>query len=1138
MNLTRGLITFCYTFLLGLVLAMLLPANLAHLRSLQTALLLCLVTGGAGLMWILRGKASRSKTVSAFSILILMALFMGYVRHLSAYTRPDMKLGDIYLEGAQVRYHRLSSPQEASRLRLRKLQADGEVVVQIEGRVQGRVAVLDEQGRPAMDAEGRWRFKRFEQAVISEPITIPAEAPAGAEFVVDHPFSKIEHVRVLSGEGHAHLRVSRISNHISSFNRANRFQVPCTILGRITHDPQVYDFKTVLTLSPKYIQYRPGGLFYPVEGGDIRVVLKPEHTGYDQLADSDAYGMDVVVHGSLFGPQGPSNPGGFDQKKFLANHNIYGMIVGYEPPGSRPPVEVVGPAGGPPRTGSPLVEFSLDVRDRMLLVIKQTLPQPQSAFLGAVTLGLRYGLYGTPCIFNRYFRAGKGLPFLPHTCEKRIANEFRASGINHVLAVSGLHVTILTILFMSIFSLLRIPKKIYVPVILCILVIFAVITGARPSTLRAVIMNGLFLLTWGYLGTGLRASVLLGVPVAAFLILLHNPLMIVDPSFTLSFGAILSLALLTGPCYELLSKLRGNRFAVALLLLAVVISTLVTRWELLVSPAFLLLLLLLFTGLFYGAHKLEQRGVRLLGKYGFSDLPAGPGAFIAAQFGIQLGMMIPLSAFYFQRWAVGGAFANLFAIPLIGVVVQVGVLAGLLGMIPGFGLWPALVLNAANYIFSGAFLWIGHFTAAWFPYPFVPRPTVVELLIYYVFIAWFVAYAAVWKGLQKLAARMGWSHPKGTLGLALVGAFVLLLPVWIPKLMPNPDAGQLKVTVLEAGFGGAVLIEAPTGEHILIDGGRVEHERGLFNTAERVVMPYLSHRGIRKLDAVIMTSPRADRSAGLSYVLKHVRCRRFIAPESMAFALGHESVTAADFTDRLSMDASDAQLTCSELVHNEEVQERWTLRKALRARAPGFWNHLAGTTCTVETAGTGDRMFARSVNGRDFYIDVLSEQDGNMVLRVVYGATAMLLTSDAPLDQLAMLTSNPKANLLADVVFAPRRGVVEDPTRQRSVNDLQFFLERSLGALLERSGASYLLFQYGNPGPVYQAQTRDAERLFGLVYDWAARHPDVQRIRTDRDLAIFMASDGQSMTLSTQADRLLAVGDSGSEASSSMEVGL
>ena len=87
----------------------------------------------------------------------------------------------------------------------------------------------------------------------------------------------------------------------------------------------------------------------------------------------------------------------------------------------------------------------------------------------------------------------------------------------------------------------------YVPLIILALVVFAIITGARPSSLRAVIMNSLFLLTWAYLDQSLRSSALLGVPVAAFLILLQNPLVIVDPSFTLSFGAILSLALLTGP---------------------------------------------------------------------------------------------------------------------------------------------------------------------------------------------------------------------------------------------------------------------------------------------------------------------------------------------------------------------------------------------------------------------------------------------------------------------------------------------------------------------------------------------------------------------------------------------------------------
>ncbi len=106
-------------------------------------------------------------------------------------------------------------------------------------------------------------------------------------------------------------------------------------------------------------------------------------------------------------------------------------------------------------------------------------------------------------------------------------------------------------------TLARLPRPLYTLFILAALVVFAIVTGARPSTLRAVIMNGLMLVMWTYFGTTIRSSALLGVLVTAALILLHNPLVATDPSFTLSFGAILSLGLLTQPAFDWLLQLRG-----------------------------------------------------------------------------------------------------------------------------------------------------------------------------------------------------------------------------------------------------------------------------------------------------------------------------------------------------------------------------------------------------------------------------------------------------------------------------------------------------------------------------------------------------------------------------------------------------
>ena len=402
-----------------------------------------------------------------------------------------------------------------------------------------------------------------------------------------------------------------------------------------------------------------------------------------------------------------------------------------------------------------------------------------------MTLGLRYGMQSTPCLFGASHgispsegEEGEAAPVPAGGCEEFIADEFREAGVNHVLAVSGLHVTIITAMFVGIFALLRLPRQVYAPLIILALVVFAIITGARPSVLRAVIMHGLFLLTWAYMQGSFRSSVLLGVAVAALLILLQNPLVLVDPSFTLSFGAILALGLLTAPAYDLLGRLRGNVFLVVAFLSLLLTWIGIVNWPLAVSVQFVIPFGLAAVALVAGAAWLERRGVRLIGTFGFTDLPSGPAKFLAAQIAIQVGMMLPLSTFYFCRWPFAGAYANLIAIPLIGVVVQLAAMAGLLGLIPGIGLYIAVVLSAANLLFSTAFLWLAHISALIYPYPFSRRPSTRFLIAYFLLCALWVWNRPLRDKLKQWFERWGWTGRSAT-KIGMTGMVILAtVPLW------------------------------------------------------------------------------------------------------------------------------------------------------------------------------------------------------------------------------------------------------------------------------------------------------------------------------------------------------------------------
>lgn len=1132
------IIFFCYAYLVGIALAMSAPVDPAGLPLLRLitglALTACALVIAAGLHAQRTDQDDRAAAWSrrAWWCILVASLTLGYTRYISANSVPDTRLGEVVL-GAESRYVPQGTLPDTCRLRFQKSgPLAGDVRLRLRGELDARVPVRDDQGRATVDGSGRWRFSLAPLSITSDVITVRAADANGTDYVVPQPFTRLTGVDIVSGPTQGVVTVFRISNHISSFVRPGRAQSPVTILGQISADPLVYDFKTVLPVTPEYVQYPAGGPYFRVEGGDIQVTVQPTVSNYSSYARTEAYGQDVEFSGELTVARAQPNPGGFNARRFMQNYNVFGLVSLYQPRSGPPPIQLIPRPDGRVTHGNRLVEFSLALRDDVLRVIKQTVIFPHSAFIGGVTLGLRYGLQGVECMFSDRYRhvwQKEGHVHGPG-CEETIADEFKEAGVNHVLAVSGLHVTIITAMLVGIFSMMRIPRQAYVPLIMLALVIFAIITGARPSTLRAVIMNSLFLMTWAYMDQSLRSSVLLGVPVAAFLILLHNPLVLVDPSFTLSFGAILSLGLLTTPSLDLLQRLKGNQFVLAVVVAIGVTWVGIVHWALLVTPQFLVPLTLLVVVLFKLGGRLQQQGIGISERINYGLIPEGMGAFFGAQFAIQLGMMIPLSVFYFSRWPFAGAYSNLIAIPLIGVNVQLGAIGGLLGLIPGVGIYLALLLGAANWFFSCVFLWLAHASSEWWPYPFIRRPGLLFVGTYYILCAWFIWRRPIAQWLEATCQRRLGSDarwPRLIKGVVLVA---IIVPLLMDLRSEKPDG--LRLQFLSVGYGSAVLVESPGGKRILVDAGFVEHERGRRNEAIRTVVPYLAYRSIRHLDGFIVSSPRPERAAGASHVLEHVWIDHVFVPPTLAGLTPEESFDAfsARFTDADDLEPSILAMSYEELVGNAARPRRNAFAPMLAKRGPTWANRWAGWDTKVQTVQAGQALFEEQGPQGSFRIEVLnpvpgspgerSFDNGSLVLRVVYGDFAVLLTGDLQHDAEGELAARyaPEA-LRAQIMTIPHRGTAPAPWVSEFKGPLQGVLRQQLGALLDKVQPDRVIAEYGSARPVLGMVARTAQQTYELSKRFVEdRLGAAAWLSTDRDLAITITSDGRTYEVQTQAE--------------------
>ncbi len=157
--------------------------------------------------------------------------------------------------------------------------------------------------------------------------------------------------------------------------------------------------------------------------------------------------------------------------------------------------------------------FPQKLRMAILQRIDMLFPQDAAAFAKALILGDRSGIdYET----NTAFKVG---------------------GISHIVAVSGLHVSILFSLAALFFG----KRKV---LLFCLgiplLALFAAVTGFTPSVVRACIMQAL-MLTALLVNKEYDPPTALGF--AALVMLIINPMVIISVSFQLSFGCMIGIFL-------------------------------------------------------------------------------------------------------------------------------------------------------------------------------------------------------------------------------------------------------------------------------------------------------------------------------------------------------------------------------------------------------------------------------------------------------------------------------------------------------------------------------------------------------------------------------------------------------------------
>ncbi|OLP19494.1 competence protein [Leptolyngbya sp. 'hensonii'] len=215
-------------------------------------------------------------------------------------------------------------------------------------------------------------------------------------------------------------------------------------------------------------------------------------------------GQTIAVTGTLYQPQGATNPGGFNFQAYLAQEGGFTGLKGQQ---------VHLPADRPPRKWSWWA-----IQQRIIRSQVRWTGSPEGPLISAMVLGSR-------------------VVDLPYD----IRDQFAQAGLAHALAASGFQVSLILGVLLSLTR--RLPVKAQFVIGAGAIGIFVSLTGLQPSVLRAAIMGIAALVA---LTLQRKIKPLGSLLLAATLLLLFNPLWIWDLGFQFSFLATLGL-LITVP---------------------------------------------------------------------------------------------------------------------------------------------------------------------------------------------------------------------------------------------------------------------------------------------------------------------------------------------------------------------------------------------------------------------------------------------------------------------------------------------------------------------------------------------------------------------------------------------------------------
>lgn len=454
-----------------------------------------------------------------------------------------------------------------------------------------------------------------------------------------------------------------------------------------------------------------------------------------------------------------SNPGEFDAKEYYALIGISGSIqsarlIGIEKGGGR---------------FDDLREALWQLGRKCACVYEECMESKEASVMKAMLLGQKGNM------------------------DAELKKLYSSVGIAHILAISGLHISLIGTGIYKLLRKVRLPAPAAACMGILFLVCYVLMTGGSPSSYRAVCM---FLFYLFAKAVGRTYDMLTAAAVAAMILLVKQPLYLYHTGFQLSFAAILGIVYLT----PLIRKIgEGDRR--------------------------------------HNRGRSSQHSRCRAAERIWNAFSVSLGVFLAS-------FPIQLSAYY--GICIYSVCLNLFVIPCMSILLcagGAGLMIGLCNLSAG-----ALCLQVCHYVLvfyekiSSLTLSLPH--AIWI----TGRPQTWQIIGYYGLLL-IVLYAVGRKSHVKKRQPIDRKyHVLRYIVLRYVTLSVCIM-IAVTVLTYKVNTGGLQITFLDIGQGDAIFIRSETGHTYLIDGGSSSNKK----MAEYQLIPYLKYNGIDTIDCAFIS---------------------------------------------------------------------------------------------------------------------------------------------------------------------------------------------------------------------------------------------------------------------------------------------